>query len=66
MYFKNKQKTSGVFLIFTKQKMTEVTTKNSMLEARLEDEDKLLKFYMNKEKSLVDGKFYHHLKRFLL
>lgn len=46
--------------------MTEVTTKNSMLEARLEDEDKLLKFYMNKEKSLVDGKFYHHLKRFLL
>eukprot|EP00066_Takifugu_rubripes_P013509 XP_011602775.1 PREDICTED: coiled-coil domain-containing protein 152 [Takifugu rubripes] len=40
--------------IHLEQKMTEVTTKNSMLEARLEDEDKLLKFYMNKEKSLVD------------
>lgn len=46
--------------------MTEVTTENSMLEARLEDEDKLFKFYMNKEKSLVDGKFYHQLKRFLM
>lgn len=39
--------------------MTEVTAKNSMLEASLENANKLLKFYMNKEKSLVDGKFFH-------
>lgn len=66
MYIYFKKTTYGLFLIFTKQKMTEVTTENSMLEARLEDEDKLFKFYMNKEKSLVDGKFYHQLKRFLM
>lgn len=36
--------------------MTEVTAKNNTLEASLEDANKLLKFYMNKEKSLVDGK----------
>lgn len=53
--------TSGVFLLFTKQKMTEVTAKNNMLEASLEEANKLLKFYMNKEESRVDGKFFHQL-----
>lgn len=51
-------KTSGVFPLFTKQKITEINAENSMLESRLEDANKLLQFYMSREKSLVDGKFF--------
>lgn len=32
--------------------------KNSMLESRLEDANKLIKLCMTREKSLVDGKFF--------
>lgn len=56
-------KKRGVFPLFTKQKITEINAKNSMLESRLEDANKLLQFYMSREKSLVDGKF---LKMFLM
>lgn len=40
------------------QKITEINAKNNMLETRLEDANKLLQFYMAREKSLVDGKFF--------
>lgn len=37
-----------------------------MLESRLEDANKLLKFYMSREKRLVDGKLCFFLKMFLM
>lgn len=43
--------------MFTNQNMTEVATKNSVLEARLQDAEKLLGFYLGKVKSLGDGEF---------
>lgn len=36
----------------------EINAKNNMLESRLEDASKLLKLYMTREKSIVDGKFF--------
>lgn len=50
LYYKN--------IFFTKQKITEINAKNNMLESRLEDANKLLQFYLTREKSLVEGKFY--------
>lgn len=42
----------------------EINAKNNMLESRLEDANKLLKFYMTREKSIVDGKFEFNLITF--
>lgn len=46
----------GIFFLFTKQKIMEINAKN-MLESRLENANKLLKLYMTREKSIVDGNF---------
>uniref|UniRef100_A0A8C4IP92 Uncharacterized protein n=1 Tax=Dicentrarchus labrax TaxID=13489 RepID=A0A8C4IP92_DICLA len=48
---------------FIKQKITEVNGKNNMLELMLEDANRLMKFYLTKEKSLIEGEFLSfHLK----
>lgn len=41
-----------------KQKVTELNGRKQVLEARLEDANKLLQFYMSKNKRLVDGKVF--------
>lgn len=67
LYYSNKTKKrknkSGIFSLFTKQKIAEINAKNNMLESRLEDANKLLEFYKTREKSLVDGKFLFFLKK---
>lgn len=46
-----------------KQKITEVNDKNSVLEIKLEDANRLMKFCLTKEKSLIEGEFLRfHLK----
>ena len=46
-----------------KQKITEVNGKNNGLEIMLEDANRLMKFYLTKEKSVTEGKFLSfHLK----
>lgn len=48
---------------FIKQKITEVNGKNSVLEIMLEDANRLVKFCLTKEKSLIEGEiFFFHLK----
>lgn len=45
-----------------KQTVSEVNGKNSMLEMKLEDADRLVKFHQSKEESLTEGEFLSHLK----
>lgn len=43
--------------------MTEVNGKNNVLEIMLEDANRLVKFYLTKEKSLIEGEYLScHLK----
>lgn len=43
------------FYCFIKQKITEVNGKKNMLEIMLEDANRLLKFYLTKKTSLIEG-----------
>lgn len=42
---------------FIKQQITETNGKNNVLEIMLEDANRLMKFYLTKEKSLIEGEF---------
>lgn len=61
-----KEVTCEVILLL-KQEMMELNAKNSMLEARLQEGNKLLQFYKTKDKSLLHGRlFFIHLKDALM